>query len=261
MPTQTDIQKEFFSNPDSFFVDVLGMELWQKQRDILESIKKHRRTSVRSGNSLGKTYGVAGIAMWFLSCFEDSIVIDTAPTHRQVENQFWRYFRGLYSKAKVPLGGKLLKTRFDIRENWFAIGFSPRQSEGGMESFQGWHGKAILVIIDEASGVHPSVYEAIEGALAGGIFVRLLLIGNPTRRTGEFAKSFTDPNYNKIKISAFDSPNVQQRKIVIAGLVTSEWVEEMATKYGTDSDIYRVRVLAEPPLKDSDTMIALSLVE
>lgn len=255
------LQEIYWNNPQKFFDDILGVNFWQKQKDIVQSVRDNRRTSVRSGNSSGKTYCVAGLALWFLTCLKDSLVVNTAPTHRQVENQFWRYLRRMHRTAKQPIGGKLLKTRLDVSDNWFAIGFSPRQSEGGMEAFQGWHGQSILVIIDEASGVHPSVYEAVEGALAGGVFVRLLLIGNITRRTGDFANSFKDPNYTKIKISAMDTPNVQAGKILIPGLVTSEWVQEMKQKYGEDSDIYRVRVLAEPPIKDDDTMIPLFFVE
>jgi len=65
--------------------------------------------------------------------------------------------------SRVPLG---------------AIGLS---SNEGVR-FQGWHGK-ILVVIDEAPGVRPDIYEAIEGIRAGGD-VRILALGNPTLASG-----------------------------------------------------------------------------
>lgn len=257
----TEIAKHIFDKPLYFFNDILGVDLWQKQEEILDSVKKNRRTAVRSCNSAGKTWFIARLALWFLSALPHSVVINTAPTHRQVENQFWRHLRFAYKQSKSFLGGKLLKTQLNIREDWFALGFSTTDGEGGMEAFQGWHSKYILVIIDEASGVSKRVFEAVEGALAGGSIVRLVLIGNPTRNTGDFADAFKDPLYNKIHIAASDIPNVKQGREIVAGLATREWVEEMKSKYGEDSDIYRVRVDGEFPMKNSDTLISLDMLE
>lgn len=256
----TQTQQDWIDTPELFFGDILGVEMWSKQKEIIESIKNHRRTTIRSSNSAGKTWSISRIALWFLMCYPQSLVINTAPTHRQVENQYWRNLRSAYNNAKINLGGRLNKTSLSIDEDWFAIGFSTRDGDGAMESFQGWHAKNMLVIVDEASGVHNKVFEAIEGAMAGGAMVRLVLIGNPTRNTGDFADSFKDPLYNKIHISAFHSPNVIQREAVISGLATWEWVEEMKSKYGEDSDIYRVRVLGEFPKFESDTLITVDRV-
>ena len=91
--------------------------------------------------------------------------------------------------------------------------------------------------------------------------VRLLYIGNPTRNSGDFADAFKDPSFNKIHISALDSPNVKAREIIVPGLATWEWVQEMKTKYGEDSDVYRIRVLGEFPKQEADVLISVDLVE
>lgn len=256
-----DLAEEYKKDPDYFFDSVLGVHLWEKEREIVYSVRDNIRTTVRSNNSSGKTYTTARIALWFLSSFVPSVVINTAPTGRQVKNQFWREFRRAYKSAKKPLGGKLLQTQYNIDEDWFAIGFSVRDGDDGMEAFQGWHAENILVIVDEASGVSPQVFQAIQGALAGGGTVRLIYIGNPTRVSGDFAESFKDPLFNKIHISAFDVPNVKEKRTIITGLATWDWVQSMKSKYGEDSDIYRVRVLGEFPRKESDTMISIDAVE
>jgi len=255
------LQQLWIEQPETFFRDILGVEFWSKQYEIVQSITKHRRTAIRSSNSSGKTWSISRIALWFLFSFSNSVVINTAPTHRQVENQFWRNLRSAHNKAKIRLGGKLLKTALSIDEDWFALGFTTGDGEGAMEAFAGWHAKNMLVIIDEASGVHPRVFEAIEGAMAGGSTVRLVLIGNPTRNNGDFAAAFKDPIYNKIHISAFDVPNVQKRMQLVPGLATWDWVQEMKSKYGEDSDIYRVRVLGEFPKHETDTLISVDEVE
>lgn len=247
--------------PQWYFKNILGVELWEKQIDIVNSVRDNERTTVRSSNATGKTFSEAQIALWFLSAFPPAVVIDTAPTHRQVENQFWREFRRAYKASKRPLGGKLLKTQFNIDENWFAIGFTSKTGEDGLEAFQGWHAENILVIVDEASGVHPRVFEAIQGALAGGKVVRVLYCGNPTRNTGDFAESFKDPLFHKIHINAFDVPNVKLGRTIVPGLATLSWVEAMKSRYGVTSDVYLVKVLGEFPKKNSDTLMSVDLVE
>lgn len=249
------------NDPDYYFDKFLGVELWEKEREIVQSVKNHQKTTVRSNNSSGKTYTIARVALWFLASFPPAVVINTAPTHRQVENQFWRELRKAHNSSLRPLGGKLLKTQLNIDEDWYAIGFSTKDGDDGMEKFQGWHGQNVLIIVDEASGVHPKIFEAIQGAMASGGTVRLVYIGNPTKNTGDFADSFKDPTFNKIHISAYDIPNVKKKQVIIQGLATWEWVQDMIRKYGADSDVVRVRVKGDFPKKETDTLIGVDLVE
>lgn len=265
--------------PEYFFEEYLGIHLWDKEKEIIESIRDNRKTTIRSCHGSGKTFTVASGALWFLAAFQPSIVVDTAPTHRQVANQFWREFRRAHKRAKINLGGELLKTQYNIDEDWYAIGVSTKETTGEdtADKFQGFHGENILFIVDEASGVLDAIMEAIDGAMSGGLTVRLVYTGNPTRRTGRFADSFTDSGFKKIHINAFETPNftangilsakdlteekVKKAKIIIPGLVTPEWAWEMLKKYTEDSDVWRVRVLGDPPQKESDTVISIDLVE
>jgi phage terminase large subunit len=247
------------SDPLFFLRDILGDDPWEKQIDIAHSIRDHRFTAVRSANGCGKTFILPRIALWFMHAYAPAVVINTAPTWRQVENQYWRNFREAYMRSQVPLGGKLYKTKLEIDEDWFALGLST--DENSTVKFQGWHAKNIMIIFDEASGISPAIYEAARGALSGGQMVRFVLIGNPNSNSGEFYDAFRDPAFNKIHISAFDIPNVKENKQLIPGLITCEWVDEMKAKYGEDSDIYRVRVLGEFPQQASDTLISIDLVE
>jgi phage terminase large subunit len=256
-----EVVNKFRSDPDYFFRDFLGTRFWDKQHEIVYAVRDHAQVAIRSGNSSGKTFTLAQVILWFMFAYPPSVVISTAPTNRQVENQLWREIRRAYKNSKRFLGGKMLRKQFILDEDWYAIGFSTKDGEGGMESMQGWHGRNILVVIDEASGVHPAVFEAITGALASGGMVRLVYIGNPTKATGDFADAFKDPNFHKIHISAFDIPNVKEKKIVVQGLATWEWVERMKTKYGEDSDVYRIRVKGEFPKGATGSLISVDSVE
>lgn len=260
LSAEQKLQQRFKDDPAFFHREVLGYEPWEKQLEISLSIRDHRNTAIRSNNGSGKTYHMAREALRFLYAYgPDAVVIDTAPTWTQVENQFWRNLRDAYQRASYPLGGHLLKTKLDIDETWFAIGLA--NDEHNMEGFQGWHAKSMLVIFDEASGISPKIYEAALGAMAGGHTVRFVLIGNPTQNSGPFYDAFKDPTFNKIHISAFDTPNVQAKAQIVPGLVTWDFVEEVRKKYGEDSDIYRVRVLGNFPLRASDTLISIDGVE
>jgi hypothetical protein len=262
MTAHEKIQERIRRDPDFFFEKILGVKLWGKQREIVLSIRDHRNTSVRSCHGIGKTFTIARVALWFLFAYPPAIVINTAPTDRQVRHQYWKEFRIAHAKARRPLGGKLFKTRYEVTPEWFAFGFSTRETDGGdtADKFQGFHGENILLIVDEASGVKESVFEAIDGAMSGGVQVRKVYVGNPTRNDGSFASSFTDPGFNKIQISAYDIPNVIEKRIVVPGLSTWEWVEEMKRKYGEDSDVFRVRVKGEPPKRTSDSYIGVTEV-
>ena len=62
--------------------EVLGDRLWQRQRDIIESVRDNPETAVKSCHGAGKSFSAARVALWFLMTHRPSIVITTAPTDR-----------------------------------------------------------------------------------------------------------------------------------------------------------------------------------
>jgi hypothetical protein len=79
-----------------------------------------------------------------------------------------------------------------------------------------------------------------------------LLTGNPTRSTGFFHRTHTAEAelwFTK-RVSSIDSPRVDPG-----------FVDEVARRYGRDSNAFRVRVLGEFPLSQGDTLIGAELVE
>lgn len=250
--------KRIKEDPDFFYNEILGTPLWDKQREIDEKIWNNRRVSVRSCNGAGKTFFIPRLALRYLITHKNAIVINTAPTWRQIEGQYWKHFRQAWQDAKVYIGGELYKTQFNYKEDWFAMGVASNVQN--VANFQGWHGDNVLVIFDEASGIPPIIWEAVEGLISGGANSKLVAIGNPNSNSGPFYDTFTDPEYKQVHISAFDIPNVKEGREVIRGLSNKGWVEEMRRKYGEDSDIWRVRVLGEPPLAESDSLVPLNLI-
>lgn len=54
---------------------------------MLDSLAKHRRVAVKSGNGLGKGFCAAVALLWFLHSHQEAaIALSTAPTFRQVRH-------------------------------------------------------------------------------------------------------------------------------------------------------------------------------
>lgn len=263
-------------DPTWFARHVLGCEPWEMQARILESVRDHKYTSVRSCHAAGKSFIAARTAIWFLNAYSPSIVITTAPTERQVRGILWKEIRVAHAGARVPLGGRVIQQEYKVADDRFALGFTA--PDWDPERFSGWHSQHILVIVDEASGVKREIQESIDGVLSGG-YARKLEIGNPVDPTSEFAKSFRSPRTSKIKISAFDTPNFTARGIGRAQiedgswermargpapaphLVSPEWVADVTAKYGWDNPYVVSRVLAEFPEAGERNVFPLSLIE
>ena len=256
-PATTDDKKEII-DPVRFAEETLGVSLWDKQKEVLNAIRRRRRVAVKSGNGLGKDFTAAVALLWYLHAHDPGIVLSTAPTFRQVRHVLWRQIHALHRQATRPLGGQLLDTRWDLAKDRYALGLSAT----GADQFQGFHCENILVVVDEAEGVAEPIYEAIDAVMTSEN-VKLLLIGNPTRLSGAFYRAFHQERgiYEPITMSALDSPNVQNMGIDVPGLVTAQWVAERRAVWEENSDRFRSRVLGKFPERGEDSLIAMSDIE
>ena len=247
-----------YISPTDFARDVLQVELWKKQEEVLSALPEHRRVAVKSGNGLGKGFSAAVAVLWYLHTHNPAIVLSTAPTFRQVRHILWRQIHVLHRRAPDVLQGKLLDTRWELAEDRYAMGLSADSAD----QFQGFHSPHMLIVVDEAEGVDDAIYEAIDSVMTSD-GSRLLLIGNPTTTSGVFRRAFHEERsiYHCITISALESPNVTEKKVKYPGLTTIRWVDERREIWGEDNPLFRARVLGEFPDHTPDTLIRLSDVE
>ena len=249
-------------SPVDFAQNVLQVKLWGKQVEILNALSSNRRVAVKSGNGVGKGFCAAIAVLWFLYAHDQAVVLTTAPTFRQVRDLLWRQIHALHRKTERRnpgvLGGNLLKTRWELDDDRFALGLSSK----GADQFQGFHSPNILVIVDEAEGVSEEIFEGIEAVMTSEN-PRLLLIGNPTTLTGAFRRAFYQERdiYHCVTISVLETPNVAAESVVFPGLVHKFWVEDRKRAWGEDNPIYRSRVLGEFPTQEENTLIPLPHIE
>ena len=251
-----ELYKKGKEDPAFFVENVVGMTtLWQKQKEIMYSIRDNKKTAVRSCNGAGKTFTTANAVAWFLSTHPGSICISTAPTARQVRELLWQEINNIHKGSKYPLGGTTTMTSWTLGPKWFALGLSTDDPN----RFQGFHADNILGVIDEAAGVDADIWIAMDSILTSS-GARLLVIGNPTEPSGNFYDAFSSPLFNKIHISAFDTPNFTEGKTVYPALITPEWANERKIEWGEDSPAYQARVLGNFPVIGTNTMIPLGYV-
>lgn len=272
----TNYQKD----PHGFFRDVLGLELYDKQLEVLDSVRDGQWVAVRSGHKVGKSCLLAGLALWAYCCFPRARVFIVAPTDHQLQSIAWREIRmrilesgvciacregneGVPADEQVQapcphsakIDGVLRETAraglhsHDLRH---ITGLSVRQPEAAA----GLSGENLFFFGDEASGIPQPILTTLKGNLAGGGW--LILFSNPTQPEGEFFDAFHPrkvPGEEEAKglyvthtISSWDTPNARDglRKGdpgYIPGLATRDWCEARAKEWGKDSEDYHVRVL------------------
>jgi len=247
------------ADPVAFFREVLGIEPWDRQIEIIEAVRDHDRVSVRSGHKVSKSTSAAGLALWFFCSFDDARVVMSSVTSRQVDAILWRELSMRHARAKVPVGGELSKlARTGLRSTDFreVSGFTAKEAE----AVAGISGRHLLYILDEASGIPEIIFEAIEGNRAGG--ARLVMFSNPTKNSGTFFDSHNARRdfYRAIHISSEESPNVREGREVIPGLATASWVREKRAEWGEDSPLYQVRVRGEFPRVEGRKVVQLHFV-
>lgn len=249
--------------PVAFFRDILGVEPWTKQTEIIEAVRDFDRVAVCSGHKVSKSHSAAGLALWWYASFADARCVMSSTTSRQVDQILWRQLRMMRARSgrcvrcvnDDPSGqaipapcehsglidgelGELARTGLKSHDFREIVGFTAREAE----AVAGISGSRLLYILDEASGIPDVIFEAIEGNCAGG--AKVVLFGNGTRNEGEFYEAFNSKSakYKTLRISSEETPNVVQRRVVIPGLATYEWIEAKKEEWGEDSSLYKVRV-------------------
>lgn len=252
-------------DPVGWIEQALGERLWSKQKEIAASIVENRYTSVQSCHGTGKSYLGSRLMSWWVSTrpVGDAFIVSTAPTQTQVEAILWREVGRAHRKG--DLVGRItsgMVPAWKVGQELVGYGRKPQDlqsKEEAMAAFQGIHAKYVLIVVDEASGVPPWLFDAVD-TLATNDSARVLAIGNPDDPGSQFAKNCEPGSgWNTIAISAFDTPNFTGESIdpgLAADLISPMWVDERKTRWGERSPLYTSKVLGQFPEVGDDTLIS-----
>jgi hypothetical protein len=250
-----DFIRKYQNDPVSFVREVLGVEPDVWQIDFLNAVAAgERKISIRSGHGVGKSTGGSWAMLWYLLTRYPVKVVVTAPTSAQLYDALFaelkRWVKELPDAVQQLLDVK--QERIELRASPTEAFISARTSRAEQpEALQGVHSENVMLVADEASGVPEQVFEAAAGSMSGHNALTILF-GNPVRSSGFFFDT-----HNRLKdewwtkrVSCVDSPRVSEA-----------YIGEMKSRYGEESNAYRIRVLGEFPRSDDDTIIPMELLE
>ena len=195
--------------------------------------------AVSSGHGIGKSALVSWLVRWALDTFEDTRVLVTANTDKQLTTKTWPevtkwHNLGITAHWWTCTATALYSVDPAHEKNWRADAIP--WSEHNTEAFQGLHNleKRIVVIFDEASKIADPVWEATEGALTDtGTEIVWTVFGNPTQASGRFRECFrkNKHRWHTQQIDARTVPGTNAK-------LHEKWIEDN----GIDSDFVKVRV-------------------
>lgn len=271
------------NDPVGFARDILGVEPWSKQVEILEAVRDHMRVAVKSGHKVGKSHSAAILALWFFCSYERARVVMSSTTARQVDEILWRELRMMHADSGICVDCKRIEreaglkitrpcphssliqghmaetARSGMKSDDFReiVGFTAKQAE----AVAGISGKNVLYILDEASGIAQIIFEAIEGNRAGS--ARVVYFSNPTKNSGEFYDAFNSKQrfFKCITVASYDTPNYVAGTQVIPGLATREWVDEKRDEWGEKSPLFVVRVKGEFAEHEQGKIFSIHTIE
>lgn len=259
------------------------VNLYDKQREILYSVRDNYETVVPAGNALGKDFVAALCAIWFFVSRRPARVVTTSVKHDQLNDVLWGEMRRFIdtSAVNLPIQYNHMHIRQVRRDGSFVplcelVGQVVNKGEALLGRHLPKDIPRTLAIFDEASGIDDTVYASSDTWAH-----RKLIIGNPYPcsnffydgvKEGNKRNPVSDPirgnlHRNVIRIKAEDSPNVQLAfsqirqgvsptgEVVIPGVIDyatyanrREIWDEVRQCIGLDGDFYEgTQILLYPP--------------
>lgn len=275
---------EFADDPEYYFSHALQVPtlqlapsslvvngLWSGERDILRLLPRalieHKEIYIGSGHSLGKDFITGGIPLWFQETRYPAKTILTGPTARQVHEITWNELErhvGRRNPVLPPLGGRPIQGKWEWDPEHFILAFTVADSQQHIGKAQGFHSENLCIIVTEAQAVPDKVKEQLDGLMASG-HVLFIAIGNPLVTTGWFAKGLRNKTDNLvIHLDCEQSPNVLERKAIIPGLCSYEWVEKARKAWFAEDPnhpLWLAKVKGQLPTKSVSSVFDRDLVE
>ena len=253
--TFIDFISLYANDPVLFVKEVLKAEplLWQET--FLRSVAaKERRISVRAGHGVGKSTVCSWALIWHMCTRFPQKAVVTAPTSAQLFDALYSELRSWVNKLPPAL-----RDSFEVFSDRIVLKGAPESSfisartssAERPEALAGIHSENVLLVVDEASAVPEAVFEAAAGSMSGHS-ASTILISNPTRNSGLFYKTHHElaSDWKRMHVSCLENP-----------LVSDDFVRQIDTTYGRESNAFRIRVLGEFAVADDDTLISAELID
>lgn len=239
------------------FCEALNFEPTWQQAEILTATEEasagrgSNYIACKSGQGPGKTTVSAVIGLWRCIRNVDALTIVTAPTMRQCRDVWLVEARRRIAQADPAIARffNVTKTKIEIanRPDWGVKLVTATKEENA----QGYHQENMTVIAEEASGVPRELVTQFKGTLSNPDAL-FLMIGNPNQRDCSFFDCFNSMRHRWATFTM----NAEDTARDYPHIVSPQRNIDLADEFGTDSDVYRVRVLGEFPYADPNCVIS-----
>lgn len=225
-------------DPVRWATDRAKVEIWSKQREILQAVRDHPKVAIKSCHSAGKSYTMGLLCCWWIDAHPagEARVISTAPTSKQVDAVLWNEINTHHER--LGLAGHTNKREWYLGKFLAALGRKPPDHVEA--AFQGLHARYLLVIFDEAYGIPLHLWN--EGSsLASNENARMVAVGNPDG-SGQF-EDICKPGsgWHVIHISYRHTPNFTDEPVsplLSEMLISPGWVEDRRRSWGESSALF-----------------------
>lgn len=259
--------KRWHRSPIAYVIEHLGEIPTHQQAEVLKAFEHHDFVAVKSGHGIGKSKLMGWLVNWWLDTrgkrapitgaggdqLSDIVWPEVIASHRRK----WKWISNQYESTTEELR---LKQR---GESWKAVLRVARMDND--DALQGFHD--CFFCIDEGSGVRDKIFEVASGAM-GDPGNKGFMTGNPTKTSGYMYDIFHKPGFwYVLSFSSENSmadedyrftyvdPMGEIRILSTRGRQTRQWIENMRTTYGLNSNVYRVRVKGEFATVGADMLI------
>lgn len=244
-------ERRYRGDPSLWAVERARIEIWSKQRQILEAVRDYPRVAIPSCHSAGKSYTMGCLTCWWLDTHPigEARVVSTAPTAKQVDAVLWNEINQHHQRIGLP--GRTNKNEWYFGRYLAGLGRKPPDHVEA--AFQGLHALYLLVIFDEAYGIPKHLWD--EGSsLASNANARMVAVGNPDG-PGEFAEICKPGSgWHVIPISYRDTPNYTGEPVserLQNMLISLDWVEDRRRKWGENSALFQSKCEGKFPAEGS----------
>lgn len=245
--------EEYQGRPLDFMIEILGVSRetlvwsdhpaydghqWDGELDpfvlACDAVARFDNCGIQSGIGTGKTFWLAGLVLYFVGCYRNSIVATCAPRKDQLMRRVWKEIRKMWPAFESRFPNARYMDSGEIRMlpgnslEWCAYAdvAGVRSGELSTTRVQGEHAEYMLIITEETPGVAPAHMVAFQNTCVGPYNIQVA-VGNPDYSGDQLAEFCGRQDVEDVRISCLDHPNVvRQDPGIVPGATTLDWVEK-----------------------------------
>lgn len=248
-------QQRYWSDPVGFARDCVRADATPYQEDVWRGLAEKGKVAVRGPHGMGKGFELAVALWWFVltRMFRDWKAPTTSGSWQQLEHFLWPEIRkvhdlidwttpnnqGAVPRAPLKRGTELLDMAIKLPGGEaFAI------NSNDSSRMEGVHADHVFFGYDEAKIIPDDTFDATQGAFAGaGLDTGREAFQMVQSTPGEPAGRFHELHQPKGRRLGFYQRHVTIEECLEAGRISGEWPAERAEEWGTESALYKNRVL------------------